>query len=126
MDRAVVSDRRRSNWRILNREFPRLHRLLHLLLPASDGAGATAAPRLVRLVRRDDACHRAESVCFSLSFAGDIKKAKDAGYHTCEAVLMQPKRVRATERLEWHAEQAEGRARASEGEQGRKDGMGHV
>jgi hypothetical protein len=25
--------------------------------------------------------------------AGDIKKAKEAGYHTCQALLMQTKKV---------------------------------
>lgn len=25
---------------------------------------------------------------------GDLKKGKDAGYHTCESLLMQPRKVR--------------------------------
>lgn len=29
-----------------------------------------------------------------LHVAGDLKKAKEAGYNTCESMLMQPKRVR--------------------------------
>lgn len=28
-----------------------------------------------------------------LPFAGDIKKAKDAGYHTCQGLMMQTKKV---------------------------------
>lgn len=35
--------------------------------------------------------------CHSLPCTGDIKKAKDAGYYTCQSLLMNTKRVRSTE-----------------------------
>ena len=77
---------------------PFAHFIALALCDYSDARSSMALARLKVLGDGSSTCHHfssaPERVSCLLDFSGDIKKAKDGGFHTCQSLMMVTKKVK--------------------------------